>query len=176
MMKYDVVDYHYASKLNPTLYDIVCKNLLSGERGKDHLGGRSTSFDLHKRNIKEIDILITWIKNTLPQVTKIFAGKRKGGVYGYLPSRFKIVDCWGTTYNKGESLREHNHFPFILSFVYGVRMPKGASPFIIGNNKVRIGEGLCVFFLSSEYHHVNFNNCEGRCVISGNLTYYPEDD
>ena len=170
---YQIYNFGLSNGLNPRLYERICENIIDLERGDDHIGGRSTSMDLHNRNIKEIDLLISWIRNILPEISIKFASRVKEDSYGYNINAFKIVDCWGVTYNKGESLREHCHFPFTLSFTYAVKLPHGSSSIFIENKKVQMKEGDCVFFLSSDYHKVKRNNCDGRCVIVGNILYSP---
>ena len=107
----------------------------------------------------------------MPDVSKKFATKTEETSYGYNVNSFEIAECWGAHYNKGESLMEHCHFPYALSFVYYVRTPKGFAPIIIENETYDIKEGQCVFFLASQYHSVGPNDCDGRCVIVGNILY-----
>ena len=162
-----------ASELNPILYDRVCENILNKnkERVKDALGNRRTGFVLHEQNIEEIDILISWIKDILPEVSKNFATRTGETEVGYNVNLFEISECWGVHYNKGESLIEHNHFPYTLSFVYYVRTPKGTASIIIENETQEIKEGQCIFFLATQYHSVGLNNCDDRCAIVGNILY-----
>ena len=171
-----LLNFPLSDGLNPRLYQRICENLVVEPRHKTKLFGRRTSFKLHEQNIKEVSILTTWIDNILPQVTEEFARSpredRKEKFYpGYNPHGFKIVDCWGATYNKGESLDHHNHFPYTLSFVYGVKIPQGSSCIVVENKRVNLKEGDCLFFLATQYHHVNSNRCDGRCVMAGNILY-----
>ena len=161
-----------ASELNPILYDRVCENIYEEkERAKDSIFGRKTGWNFHRQNIKEVDILIAWIKNVLPEVSKKFATEEPEEGYSYNINAFEIAECWGAHYNRDESLVRHNHFPYILSFVYYVRTPTGFSPLIIEDENVDVKEGECVFFLAYNYHSVQPNNCDGRCVIVGNILY-----
>ena len=91
-VEYYTYDYHYASRLNPRLYDIVRENVDHSVRGE----GDITLMDLHTRGIKEVDILITWIRNIIPDVACKFAerGEDKGGL-GFSVNSFKINECWG---------------------------------------------------------------------------------
>ena len=176
-----------SKSLNPKLYERVLENIeIRPIREKDTIAGRRTSMDFHKRNIKEVNILITWLQNILPSVSLSFASTRRprwykpfakvelDTMYGFDPYSFKLEECWGVEYNKGEYLQEHNHFPYVLTFVYAVKMPKGSSALTIRNKDVRLQEGECIFFLSSEFHRVkDNNNCDGRCVITGNYLYTP---
>jgi len=90
--------------------------------------------------------------------------------YGFNLNGFNIVGCWGAHYNKGEGLTKHNHFPYTFSFVYFVRTPQGSS-IVIENEEMNLKEGQCVFFLSHQYHNVESNNCDDRCIIAGNILY-----
>ncbi len=170
---YQVYNYGLSESLNPRLCDRIYENISVQNRGESDISGRSTEMNLHEQNIKEVDLLITWIRNILPEVSTKFASRGEESSYGYNMNAFKIVDCWGLTYNKGESLVEHCHFPFTLSFVYAVRIPRGSSPLWVENKKVKMKEGECVFFLSSSFHKVKRNNCDGRTMIVGNILYSP---
>ena len=165
-------EFPQALKLNSILYDRVCENFYSEEnRGQSGLDSRRTDFNLHKKNIKEVDILLAWIKELLPEVSIKYASENAEEIYHFNQQHFKLVGCWGTHYNRGESLTKHNHFPYTISFVYYVRTPKGFSPLIIEDENIDVKEGQCVFFLAHQYHSVQPNKCDGRCVIAGNFLY-----
>ena len=166
-------DFPKASELNSILYDRVCENFYSKEesRNKDGLAGRRTGFNFHTQNIKEVDVLLTWIKNLLPEVSVKFASENAEEIYHFNQQHFKLIGCWGAHYNRGEGLQKHNHFPYTISFVYYVRTPKGFSPLIIEDVNIDVKEGQCAFFLAHQYHSVQPNNCDGRCVIAGNFLY-----
>ena len=89
------------------------------------------------------------------------------------PNDFEIRQCWGATYKGHEWLMEHNHFPWTLSFVYYVSMPKGASGLMMGDDEIEMYEGDCIFFLGSQYHGVRPSHTmnDTRCVIAGNILY-----
>ena len=86
---------------------------------------------------------------------------------------FEIRQCWGATYKGHEWLMEHNHFPWTLSFVYYVSMPKDASGLMMGDDEIEMYEGDCIFFLGSQYHGVRPSHTmnDTRCVIAGNILY-----
>jgi len=166
---YPIVNYPYSSTLNEGLYDLIIENLVLQEVEDDTTAGRRTEWDLHNKNIKDVDLLTTWIKNILPEVlTQFIEGGEK---CNFSPYNFKITHCWGLIYNKGHKLMNHNHFPFTLSFVYGVRMPRGSAPLIVGNEKINLKEGQCIFFPANTNHRVPYNHSEGRCVVGGNILY-----
>ena len=71
---------------------------------------------------------------------------------GFDVNSFKIKECWGIYYNKGEGVVKHNHFPHALSFVYCVNIPKKSSPIVIEGKKIKQTAGTIIFFLSHQYH------------------------
>ena len=169
-------EFPQALELNSILYDRVCENFYwepdgNQNRGQGDLRARRTDFNLHKKNFKEVDILLAWIKEILPEVSTKFASENAEEIYHFNQQHFKLVGCWGAHYNRGEGLQKHNHFPYTISFVYYVRTPKGFSPLIIEDENIDVKEGQCVFFLAHQYHSVQPNNCDGRCVIAGNFLY-----
>ena len=181
-----VKEFPKAAELNQSLYDRVCENLQITLNSIDpfhRIGARRTEFNLHEQKIKEIDELTSWIQHILPEVSKRFCGKietdfssippnfTKLERYGYNVNSFEIAECWGIHYNRNESVIEHNHFPYALSFSYYVRIPEGSAPIMIEEEPHNVKEGQCIFFLSSQFHSVGLNDCEGRCAIVGNILY-----
>ena len=166
-------EFSRASEMNSVLYDRVCENIVYQHKGryKNSLGNRRTGFALHEQNIEEINELTSWIQHILPDVSKKFATKTGENKVLYNVNSFEIAECWGVHYNRGESLIEHCHFPYSISFVYYVKTPKGTAPIIIENETHEVKEGQCIFFLASQYHTVSPNDCDGRCAIVGNILY-----
>jgi len=169
-VEYYTHDYHYASRLNPRLYDIVRENVDHSVKGE----GDITLLDLHTRGIKDVDILITWIKNIIPDVACKFAerGEDKGGL-GFSVNSFKINECWGIHYNKGQKVVKHNHFPYALSFCYCVSAPLKSSPLILEGERIVPVPGRILFFLGHQYHGTLSSKVDGRCMIVGNVLYAP---
>ena len=170
-----VTEFPKALELNQVLYDKVTENLqanvIANISSSTGIGARRTEFNLHKQKITEIDELISWVQQILPDVSKKFATKTHDEEMGYNINSFELAECWGSQYNKNESVVEHNHFPYALSFVYYVRTPKGAAPIIIEDEILNVKEGQCIFFLASQWHSVSQNDCDERCVIAGNILY-----
>ena len=174
-----VIEFPKALELNQSLYDRVTENLqtnvIENASVSNGIGARRTEWNLHKQKILEVDELTSWIQHILPEVSKKFAFAAK--TYddeiqmGYNVNAFEIAECWGIHYNRNESVIEHNHFPYTLSFSYYVRTPEGAAPIIIENEPLDAKEGQCIFFLASQWHGVGQNNCDGRCTIVGNILY-----
>ena len=171
---YPIINYPYSSKLNDRLYDTIIQNLAPGESQNDNVVGRRTVWNLHKQNIRDVDLLTTWIKNIIP-TKSVLIPLTGEDIFNFNPHNFEMTHCWGLVYDKGHSMAAHNHFPFSLSFVYGVKMPRGSSPLIIGNKKINLKEGQCVFFPSHIMHRVPYNLSERRCVVAGNLLYEFKD-
>ena len=173
-----IKEFPQATKLNSVLYDRVsqmCCKQGSVVNSYDYDIGahRTAEFNLHKQNFKEIDELTSWIKYILPDVSKKFAAKTEEEEIGFNfnVNSFEIAECWGIHYGVRESVIEHNHFPFALSFIYYVRTPKGSAPIMIEGESHNVKEGQCIFFLASQYHSVDPNGCNGRCAIVGNILY-----
>ena len=169
-VEYYTHDYHYASRLNPRLYDIVRENVDHSVKGE----GDITLMDLHTRGIKDVDILITWIRNIIPDVACKFAenDENKGGL-GFSVNSFKINECWGIHYNKGQKVINHNHFPYALSFCYCVSAPPKSSPLILEGERITPVPGRIIFFLSHQSHGTLPSKVDGRCVLTGNILYAP---
>ena len=169
-VEYYTYDYHYASRLNPRLYDIVLENVDHSVKGE----GDITLMDLHTRGIKDVDILITWIRNIIPDVACKFAenDENKGGL-GFSVNSFKINECWGIHYNKGQKVINHNHFPYALSFCYCVSAPPKSSPLILEGERITPVSGRIIFFLGHQYHGTLPSKLDGRCMIVGNVLYVP---
>ena len=166
------VDHPDSTELNLKLYDIVNKNLTNEVNG----GGYRTDFNLHK---KGIDDLTNWIETLLPFIAFEFSGGNKDVTsdildwdsLGFNPNSFKIKECWGIHYNKTQSVVEHNHFPYTMSFLYCVTAPEGSSPFVIEGNQINPIPGRIMFFLPHQYHNTLPNESDGRCMITGNILY-----
>jgi len=178
--QYQIFDYPYASKLNPRLYRIVVDN----NNGDPVYGGAfRTDKDLHTRGIKDVDVLLTWIKQLIPQCARNFANQNYlehfdadiglGGRGGFKPDSFKIDGCWGIHYNKGQKAGKHNHFPYTMTFVYCVNAPDKSSPLIIEGERITPVPGRVIFFLSHQYHGTLPSKVDGRCMIVGNVLYAP---
>ena len=180
-VEYYTYDYHYASRLNPRLYDIVRENLVEISvkggltRRKVEIRNMTENWDLHTRGIKEVDILITWIKNIIPEVACKFVanGESKGDIVGFNANSFKINECWGIHYNKGQKAGKHNHFPYTMTFVYCVNAPDKSSPLIIEGERITPVPGRVIFFLGHQYHGTLPSKVDGRCMIVGNVLYAP---
>ena len=178
-VKYQTFEYYHASSLNSRLYDIVCDNVDHSTAG----GGSITLKDLHKRELKDVDKLLTWVKQVIPQCACNFANQvgskyeelniGVGGEGGFRPHAFEIPSCWGIHYDKGQGVVKHNHFPYAISFSYCVKAPEGSSPLVIEGEQMMSVEGQLICFLSHQFHWVPKSEVNGRCMIVGNILYTP---
>ena len=81
--------------------------------------------------MKDIDILIYWINACIEEAAFQISGGQSSKDYGaaiFDKRGFKIDQCWGIHYDKGQYVTKHNHFPYALSFNYCVSAPEGSSP------------------------------------------------
>ena len=175
----EIYKYPYADKLNPCLSEIIEQRACN--QIDDVRPHTRTDWDLHKQNIKEVNTLVTWIENLLPEFSfrhargddaKIDINTISDDV-GFNPYSFKIHQCWGILYKKGQGVREHTHFPYPLAFVYYVKTPSGCSPTIFKGKRVRPKEGELFLFEGHHLHGVPLSKVDGRCVISGLILYSP---
>ncbi len=160
--------------INSTLYELIEKNPYQQIKG--YATRTSFTFGIDHRDVKQLDDLLTWIEKLIPMVSFYYANGGDKVDYdpdscGFDVSKFKIRECWGIIYNKGEGVILHNHFPYPLSFVYYVKVPEGSSPLILNNQELFLPEGRVVFFLGHLFHGILPNECDGRCIIAGNISY-----
>ena len=159
-------DYPYASRVKSKLYQEIENNLDHAVMG----GGYITPMSLHKKGIREVDIIVQWINNLVPQIAYKFTqgGDDSDKGVGFNNS-FEIEELWGIIYNKGEGVVKHNHFPWCMSFCYFVNVPKKCVPFILEGKRIKPIEGRIIVFPSFLYHWAPPSKCDGRCVIAGNI-------
>ena len=163
--------YPKALKLKSSLIKTVKTNGWASIQG----GGTRTDFNLHQRKIKEIDILLKWIQRKLPKVAYNFSqggdDASKMEHVGFNVNAFKIKECWGVYYNKGQGVIKHNHFPYAFTFQYYVNVPRKSTPFVMEGKEIKPTTGTVLFFLSHQYHWAKPTGSDGRCVIVGNILY-----
>ena len=150
---HQIFNYENASELNPKLYEII-----SEYKGKPVVGGGyKTNIHLHEEGIEELTILLGWIGGLVPLVSHRYSNPNNdkfnhidylppsdygGGKYNFNINAFKLVHCWGVTYNKGDGVESHNHFPYTISFVYYVNTPEGSSPLMLDDEEIDIVDGF----------------------------------
>ena len=162
--------------LNQALKQLLPAYFSTRLGGGKHSGGHRTDFDLHKKGIKEVSELITWINSVLPEVAAYYARLRKHEYCGFNANGFKITHMWGIRYDKGDCVCSHNHFPYTLSLGYYIYTPKGCSPLKVNNKKINIKAGQCIFFLGSSWHSIEPDPVGGRCLIAANILYFMDEN
>ena len=174
---YCTFEYPY-KEINDRLYNIIDAWPKAKARGTGYSlgsGGQRTPWNIHEDKIDDIDKILKWLMNCIPN-TAIKLGE--GNTYrtdlnvnNYNLNEFKIAECWGILYDKGQNVVKHNHFPYCLSFVYFIKAPKGSSPLIIEGKRIKAEEGKLVMFHSSRIHWCNPSKVNGRCCLVGNIRY-----
>ena len=161
-------------EINPELQRLVKANAAGKVLGDANRTDFTFGCALRDKS-SELDYLLTWVESAIPQMAQIFAsGKLKEydvSELGNSPSGFKIREVWGVDYAKDQGVYFHNHFPHCMSFCYYVNVPEGAAPLILDDQEMKMDTGQIVFFLGSLFHAVPTSPVEGRCVITGNISY-----
>jgi len=129
-----------------------------------------THWDTHKRNIH-----IGEIANKALSIT------REGMAQGQ--QTIEMAECWGVSYKNGEHTILHNHFLYLWSFCYYVKVSENTSPLIFHdiynperNDFMELNlfpvPGDMVIFASGLSHSVPSSNTdEERIMIAGNIWY-----
>ena len=160
-------------EVNPRLYELIrthaTKELTSGAMRTAYQSGSDN------RNIYEIKKLFSAIEHILPQAADELALNTGSNYHANEDDSkvFKISQYWGMYYLDGGGAVEHNHFPFPLSFAYYINTPEGSAPFTIEGQDIPVNAGRIIIFPGSAFHSVH-PSVEGRCMISGNITYTPK--
>ena len=79
-MKYYTEDYWQGEQINPFLYNTVCSNFNVEETVMG--GGRKTDWTLHRKGIKDIDILLYWINACIEEAAFQISGGHSSKDYG----------------------------------------------------------------------------------------------
>ena len=160
--------FEYPSKeINNRLYNIINSWSKKEVRG----GGQKTPKNIHENKIDDIDKILTYVINCIPNTAyKLGEGNNQGN-RNYNLDEFKIAECWGILYDKGQRVIKHNHFPYCLSFVYFIKVPRGSSPLIIEGKRIKAEESKLVMFHANQVHWCNKSNVDGRCCLVGNIRY-----
>jgi len=165
--KYCTFDYPYKD-INDKLYNIIDSLSKKATKG----GSQITHMNLHEHEIYDIDKILAYVMKCIPNTAiKLGEGNSYGGKMNYNLNEFKIAECWGITYDKGQNVVKHNHFPYCLSFVYFIKSPRGSSPLIIEGKRIKAEEGKLVMFHANQVHWCNKSNVDGRCCLVGNIRY-----
>lgn len=190
--KYDpkILKYHnhHQHMIKDELIQVVMKKIEKQEArfpyrvGSEYHGtaaARTSDFNLHKLNIRVIDELILWITQAkMPSILDNFTNPTKhndpetshrGSVF--LAESLKVGECWGIHFAENTSIIEHNHFPFVLSFIYYVSVPKNSGSIFINGEEHIPEEGQLIVFPANLYHYVKSNGNNLRIAIVGNMYF-----
>ena len=75
-------------------------------------------------------------------------------------------------YNKGiPKIKEHNHFPYCISFIYYINVPDNAANIYFNGIEYKIKEGVVIVFPSNLFHYIEENNVDNRICLVGNIGY-----
>ena len=194
--------YGDASRHKEGLLKLINDNIIEGLLNPDGEDGKRTSQYLHKEHSDhpDLSVLLKYIEMYMPYAAHKLAGNTNGynkevykefhnmrgcnnmgGALNFRPinqlgaSNFRITQCWGNRFNKGQGVMEHNHFPYTMSFSYYVNLPEGSAPIIINDEPVDIDEGMMLFFPSPYTHSVPNSDIDDRTAIIGNILYYYDE-
>jgi len=137
-----------------------------------------THWDTHKRNIHIGEI-----------ANKALSIIREGNS----DHTIEMAECWGVSYKKGEHTILHNHFRYLWSFCYYVKVSENTSPLVLHNiynperndfielNLFPVPGDMVIFFGILSHSVPPSNTDEERIMIAGNIIkskdpppqYYP---
>ena len=163
-------------KGNLIVNDTKCKNC-KYTNGKNK--PKMTSLFLHFKNINVINRFINWLLNDkIDNITNFMnnpslSSDRQDNQQGlYNMEYFKVVETWGIIYDSNiYEVKEHNHFPFIFSYVYYINVPENSPNIFISGVEYEIKEGMVIIFPANLFHYVTSNNIDNRVALVGNIGY-----
>ena len=183
-----------AKELKDGLMSLIHDNISEGLYNDTGEDGKRTSQYLHKEHSDhpELSALLSWlISNPMIHANHKFAGNttqydsdlynsyhnqrgqsHMGGNVNYVRKNFRVTQCWGNIFNKGQGLINHNHYPYTLAFSYYVNLPEGSPPIIINDEPIDIEEGQVILFPANQMHYVSNSDIDNRYAIVGNILYY----
>ena len=148
----------------------------------DYLGGRTaakclmTRWDMQDEyySFIEVSYKAMEIAESCPLATKTDTNGKPLKVPLYLN------DTWGLIYTKGQSAKEHNHWPSLWSYTYCVSACENCSPLVFPNAKEPLSvtpkTSQMIVFPSWLKHEVPKHTCEhDRIMLSGNLNVDKEN-
>jgi hypothetical protein len=97
------------------------------------------------------------------------------------PINMQMADCWGGFYTKGQHIIEHDHWPYLWSWIYYVKCCDDCTPLVFDNGlgeqqplELTPKEDNMVMFPSLISHSVPPHGCNhDRIVIAGNISFVP---
>ena len=161
----EVLEFYYpfADKINPILQGVI-ERKEKKESNPSQIKAMTTLWDLDGE--KEVQPLLKWITDILFIEFLGHVPRPTRNTY------FKLVECWGIHYKKGDCIDQHDHAPSQYSFTNYVNVPKGSSPLVFRTSGYEINPeaGKVVIFNSRLLHEIPPNNCNERYSFVGNLS------
>lgn len=86
-------------------------------------------------------------------------------------------DCWGAVYKRGDWSKNHNHWPYVWSWVYNVECCDNCSPLVFNDtNAYSLAPkvGRLTMFPGWIKHSVPAHQCDhDRIIVAGNISEDP---
>ena len=155
--------YPKSDEIKKHLVDLICKECQNDpQQRKTNVKAFMSRWDLYDGTIEK---LVVWIKDLIE--TKLYMKSIS------VPDEsdvFRLSDCWGAVYVKGDYAQEHTH-ESSFSFVYYVHVPDNSAPlvFTTSDTKIYPQEGDVIIFPGNVWHHVPRNESDGRVILAGNF-------
>ena len=111
---YPIYTYGLGDRINSRLHDVIIDNIKDPSvREVERIVGRRTGWTFHKTEVKEVQLMVHWINQLIPQICQHFIRnpQRKDDIQdpGFNPYWIKIAEMWGLHYKKNESFGELYH-------------------------------------------------------------------
>ena len=170
-----VVDIHpYYQDLNKRLLEDVSRfKFYTSAENTCPTNIRGSQYNLKKgEETSAVKLVLDWVYSLL-------RSDYRGYSLGAEEQQVQL-DCmsWFARYNEGEYTLSHHHNHVLFGFVYFIKAPKGASPFVFttSGNRIKAEEGKVIIFPGNLYHHVPKNKCKDRLVLAGNIIFQLNKD
>ena len=129
-------DYHGSDKNK--LIENIKKNILKENKIYNKNLPEATKNNLNLKKIDEVDRFLEWLLlNKIDNITNFINNPylsldiegNQQNLYNF--NNFKVVETWGLIYNEGvPKIKEHNYFPFCLTFIYYINIPDKTAKYI----------------------------------------------
>jgi len=150
LKQYTEVDIHTATIFdNDKLYQMIVEKSVNPDKGA---------------------MMTTWYERPFQDIAEYVRGYiNKHGIYN--GNHLKHFHIWGQLYNEGDHQTSHDHVPYVFSWIYYVKSPKGSSPIVFESSDYKLypKESDLIIFPSWVEHYVPNNKCKGRAIVAGNL-------
>ena len=152
-------------------------NIGDSQNGKSNINGFHSDRYMNIKD-KEFDVLSGYAMQIASKLYGEYISlkqeKRKEGIRNV---KFQKGACWGMSFGKGDSVKEHNHISALWAWSYYLQTPVGSSPLVFPQADLEIypKEGDIIIFDGNLIHSVPPCECEEkRLVIAGNIEIVPE--